>query len=183
MKASRVSQVRNGTPAQLQLTWLKQSVLDGIPFAASGWVVADGHCESEPIADLHLETLFPSTDTAAITATGVCQHQEVVARPGGVAVALPQRCDGIDGERWRIARGAKIDEAMIGRDVVHAVRHGPSVRVAGEVVHVDGDRLERPGLASVLEVAHELPTSCFFLVSVLMIGSPAAVNLARCTAM
>src|SRR6266849_9368706 len=148
----------------------------GVGFAASGWVVADGHGESEPIADLHLETLFPSTDTAAITATGVCQHQEVVARPGGVAVALPPRGDGIDGERWRIARGAKIDEATIGRDVVDAVRHGPSIRVAGEVVHVDGDRLERPGLAGVLEVAHEL----LFLESVLMIGSPAAVNVARC---
>src|SRR5438128_8527071 len=115
-------------------------MLDRIPFAASGWVVAYGHGESEPIAHLHLETLFPSTDTAAITATGVCQHQEVVARPGGVAVALPPRCDSIDGERWRIARGAKIDEAMIGRDVVHAVWHGPSVRLAGEVVPVEGVR-------------------------------------------
>src|SRR5712691_2864284 len=134
----------------------KQSVLDRIPFAASSWVVADRHGESEPIANLHLETLFPSTDTAAITATGVCQHQEVVARPGGVAVALPPRCDGIHGERWRIARGAKIDEATIGRDVVYAIRHGPTVCVAGKVVHVDGDRLERPGLAGVLEVAHEL---------------------------
>ena len=117
----------------------------GVGFAAAGRVVAYGHGESEPIAELYLQAFLPCPRTTAVAATCIGQHQEVVARPGGVAVALPPRGDGIDGERWRIARGAKIDEATIGRDVVHAVRHGPAVRLAGEVVHVDGDRLERPG--------------------------------------
>jgi len=47
-------------------------------------------------------------------------------------------------------------------------------------MHVDGDWLERPGLAGVLEVADEL---LFLVLSVLMIGSPAALNVARWTAM
>src|SRR5207237_6484006 len=55
----------------------KQSVLDGIPLGAPSWIVAHRHGQSETIANFHLEALFPSTDTAAITATGVCQHQEV----------------------------------------------------------------------------------------------------------
>jgi hypothetical protein len=51
MKASKVSQVRNGTPAQLQLIWLNNLCSMRFHFAASGWVVADGHGESEPIAN------------------------------------------------------------------------------------------------------------------------------------
>src|ERR1700682_3581776 len=45
---------------------------DGIPLGASSWIVAHRHGQSETIADLHLEALFPSTHTAAITATSVC---------------------------------------------------------------------------------------------------------------
>ena len=83
--------------------------------------------------------------------------------------ARPSPChhpDGVDGKRRRVARGAQAHESAVGRDVIHAIRYGSPERVVRIVVHIDGSWLAHPGLASVLEVAHEF----FFLVSTLTIG-------------
>src|SRR6266545_5868942 len=121
MKSSSVSQVRRGTPAPVTADLAKQTMLDRVPFRASSGVVTHRHGYAEPIADFYLQAFFPGAHAAAIAATRVSQHQELVGtgRVGGSAVGLPPCGDGINGECWRVTRAAKIDEAAIGREVAH----------------------------------------------------------------
>src|SRR6266849_748521 len=95
----------------------KQSVLNGIPFRTSGRIVAHGHGQAEPIANLYLQAFFPRANAAPVAATRVSQHQELIAaeREAGSAFGLPPRGNGIDGERLRVTRRAKIDEAAVFR--------------------------------------------------------------------
>src|SRR5258708_15595677 len=62
----------------------------------------------------------------------------------------------IDGESWRVGRVANVDRTAVVEHVVDAIWHGPPQAVAQEVMDVDSDRLEAPGLASLLEVADQL---------------------------
>src|SRR6266567_5523348 len=127
-----------------------------IGFRTAGRVVAHGHGESESIADLHLQALLPGTRVTTIAATRICQQQEFVF--GGIArpsFGVPPGSNGVGREGGSVPGFAQVDQASIGRDVVHPVGHRPPVGITGKVVDIDHSRLTDPGLASVLEVAHE----------------------------
>ncbi len=60
----------------------KQTMLDRVPLRASSRVVTHRHGYAEPIADLDLQAFFPGAHAAAIAATRVSQHQELLGTGG-----------------------------------------------------------------------------------------------------
>src|SRR6266851_6922620 len=157
MAARNNSQVRSGVPAQLPLMKLKSLCSTGFHFAASCWVVAHGDLKSQPIAQHGLEALLPESCPIAVAATGVGQDQQLLGRRKGLqSLVFPPAGNRIDGESWRVGRVANVDRTAVIEHVIDAIRHGPPQAVAQEVMDVDGDRLEAPGLARLLEVADQL---------------------------
>ena len=67
---------RHAGPVATDLT--EEAVLDRVPFAAAGWIVAHGHPQAELIAELDLQAFLPGSRLAAIAAASVGQQQKVV---------------------------------------------------------------------------------------------------------
>ena len=55
----------------------KQTMLDGIPFGSTGWIVGNGEDQAEGVGQLRLEFCFPGTATTAVAATGVAQNEDL----------------------------------------------------------------------------------------------------------
>jgi hypothetical protein len=69
--------------------------------------------------------------------------------------ADPPRLDGVDGELGRVVRGAEVDGAAVGHDVVDTEGDRLARGLGGEVVIVDRPSLLAPDGPRVLEAAHE----------------------------
>ena len=70
----------------------EQAMLDRVPFRASRWVMAHGHCQPKAIAELDLQAFLPGSSLAAIAAASVGQQQKVVrSREPRFPFGLPPR--------------------------------------------------------------------------------------------
>src|SRR5258708_34383968 len=113
-------------------------MLDRVPLRAFSGIVADRHSYAETIADVYLQAFFPGADAAAMAATRVSEHQEMIGaeREPRSAFGLPPCGDGIGRERRRISRGADIDEAAVVGAVGHPLRHGQPEGAPRLCVHI-----------------------------------------------
>src|SRR5438270_692497 len=77
----------------------EQAMLDRVPLRAARRIVADGHGQSVPVAELVLELPFPDPRAGTIAAPAIGQDQQV-ARLGerGLPLVEPPADERIDGE-------------------------------------------------------------------------------------
>ena len=115
----------------------EQTVLDLVPLARAGREVADPDCDAELVGEA-LQLVLPDARAIAVAAARVGGDEDLARL--GVALRpdlLPPRLDRGDREHRRVVVDADADEAVVGGDVVDAVRDRLADRVAGEVVDVD----------------------------------------------
>jgi hypothetical protein len=95
------------------------------------------------------------------------------------AFIAPPVANGVDGKARYVKAVTDADVAAVGVDIIDAIRHGLTDGILRPIVHQY--RLGRlaPLPSCVLEIADQF----FFFVSTLMMGSPVAVNCARCSVM
>src|SRR5450432_688024 len=133
-------------------------VLDLVPLAGAGREVTDVDREGEFVGE-PLKFGLPHTRSVAVATTSISGDEDLACI--GVtflADLLPPRVDRGDGEYRRVVIDAHADEAVVGGEIVHAVRDRFADGVAGKVVDIYQFRLalRLPLAAPVLEVADQL---------------------------
>src|SRR6266568_8074591 len=104
---------------------------DRVPFTTSGWVVAHGDLESQPIAQHGLQALLPQPCSTAVAATGIGQYQQLRrCRKGCPSLVFPPAGNRVDGKGWRVGRVANVHGTAVIEHVVDAIGHGSPQAVA-----------------------------------------------------
>ena len=117
---------------------------------------------------LALQFSFPEPGTAVVAAARITEDQELVlVRKAGACRVGPPLTDGMGGKFGRIIGVAQIGKALVMDDVIDAIRHGPTQRIAREIMQID---LLRRLNAKCAPWLAKLPISSLFLVSTLMTG-------------
>src|SRR6266568_599448 len=146
-----------GTTAPVDRDEREEAVLDLVPLARARREVADTDRHAELVGD-SLELVLPHVRPVAVAAARVGGDEELSRF--GVALRAdlgPPRLDRGDGKDRRVVVDADADEAVVGGEVIHAVRNRLADRVGREVVDVDqfGLALRIPLAPRVLEVADQ----------------------------
>ena len=77
----------------------EEAMFDGVPLRGACGEMGDSEIEAERVGELRLKFSLPGAITAAITAAGVGQDEELArARITEAALALPPVSDGMNGE-------------------------------------------------------------------------------------
>src|SRR5207248_1004305 len=113
-----------------------QPVLNFVPLAGPRREVADADSDAELVGEL-LERVLPDMRPVAVAAPGVGGDEQfarvrIPLRPDLAPPGLDRR----DGEHGRVVVNPDTDEAIVGADVVDAVRNGLADRVLWKVVNV-----------------------------------------------
>src|SRR5882672_4913051 len=136
----------------------EQAVLDLVPLAGAGGKVADVDRHVELVGDA-LQLVLPDVRPIAVAAAGV-GRDEYLTRLGVALRAnlIPPCLDRGHREHWRVVVDADADEAVVGGEVVDAVRDCLADRIGRKVVdvHQVGLALGLPLASAVLEVADQL---------------------------
>ena len=118
--------------------------------------MADQNRDAEPVSALALQFSFPEPGTAVVAAARITEDQELVlVRKAGACGVGPPLCDGMGGKFGRIIGVAQIDIALVMDDVIDAIRHGPTQRIAREIMQIDLLRRLTPSATLVGEVADQ----------------------------
>lgn len=146
-------------------------MFDRIPLGATSGVVAYRHLQAACVAQLLLQLGFSHARATAVGAACIGQDQESACLPiASSSYHGPPIDDGVDCKARRVETVAHADKASVGRHVVNAVWDSLSSSVLRPIVDQYRLGVFAPGAPVVFEVADQL----FFLVSTLMMGSPAA---------
>ena len=130
-------------------------MLDPVPFAGTGWQMADGDRNPEFVGQ-HLQFPLPQAQTHAVAAAAIGGNQQPRRdRIAGDAELIPPAADAFDGERRRVVADGEIDPSDIVSNVVDAVRHGLAEFGDDEVMHPNRLRLSLGAqlTAGILEVS------------------------------
>ena len=118
--------------------------------------MADQNRDAEAVRALALQFSFPEPGTAVVAAARITEDQELVlVRKAGTRRVGPPLCDGMGGKFGRIIGVAQIDIALVMDDVIDAIRHGPTQRIAREIMQIDLLRRLTPSATLVGEVADQ----------------------------
>src|SRR5580692_5444252 len=102
----------------------KQAMLDLVPFAGSGWKMADTQAQIQVIGQF-LQGHFPQTRAITVTAAAVCRDQEF-SRPWKTLCphALPPALNRSSSKLSRVAMNPHADPALVVHQVVDPIRNG-----------------------------------------------------------
>ena len=136
----------------------EQPVLDPVPFAGTGWQMADGDRYPEFVGQ-DLQFPLPQAQTHAVAAAAIGGNQQPRRdRIAGSAELIPPASDALDGEHRCVVTDTEIDPSDIVSDVVDAIWHRLAEFGDDEVMHPNrlwlalGAQLT----AAILEVADKL---------------------------
>ena len=134
----------------------EETILDRIILGCAGRIMADQNRDAEAVRALALQFSFPEPGTAVVAAARITEDQELVlVRKAGARRVGPPLCDGMGGKFGRIIGVAQIDIALVMEDVIDAIRHGPTQRIAREIMQIDLLRRLTPSATLVGEVADQ----------------------------
>ena len=128
--------VHQRPPSPVNADEREETVLDLVPLAGAGWVVADGDRKRDLITQL-LQTNLPCPESRTIAATIVRADQKALrSRIRGASIHFPPAADALDRELGRVVADANIDDRAITAEVVRPVRDPLAFAQVGEVVGV-----------------------------------------------
>jgi len=100
--------------------------------------VGNGDGESKTVAELALESGFPSAGTAAVAAASIGEDEQL---PAGMvaarAVAPPPTGHGVGGEGCGVMRDAHENRASVGEQVINTIRGRDADSIGTEIVIID----------------------------------------------
>ena len=136
----------------------EQTMLDAIPFAGAGRIVADRDGPSGAIGNA-LQLPFPPSQSGSVAASGIGRNQKVRSTPvGRSSHVFPPASDRVHREMGGVVRDPHTDPALITTQVVDPVGNGLALGGDDEVVNPDALRvaLWTPCPATLLEIADQL---------------------------
>src|ERR1700737_361226 len=96
-------------------------MLDWSPFGSAGWIVRNGDAQSQAIAQLPLNFLFPGTALCSIAAAGISQDEDVAGL--GIEIVsfyLPPPAKAGDGESGCFVGSSQEHTAAVGLGIIDA---------------------------------------------------------------
>ena len=142
-----------GLPRPMQTHGAAQPRRDRVPRRAARRLVAPGHAQPQPVAEVVVAWGVPQPGPTPLTPPRRRHAHEGPGLGGGRAPAvLPPVRHRLDGTRGRVRRGPALDRTRLARPIV--APRGPRApeRLTRDVRPVDRDGRLTPDLAGVLEV-------------------------------
>src|SRR5215470_13441895 len=150
----------------------EQTMLNTVPFAGAGGQMIDRHLQSCVVGET-LQLALPKADTSAVAAAAVGgDDQALGVGITGLTEPLPPSTDALDCKFRRISIDTDINPALVGSEVVDPIGRHFALSLNFEIV--DEHRLGSPLGRNSLPPFLKSPTSCVFLASTEIAGSPAA---------
>ena len=133
----------------------EQTMLDAVPFAGAGRIVADRDSPSGAIGKA-LQLPFPPSQSGSVAAPGIGRDQKMRGTPvGRTSHVFPPASDRVHREMGGVVSDAYTDPTLIATQVIDPIRNGLALGGDHEVVHPHPLRvaLGTPGPAAILEIA------------------------------